>query len=69
MTDPRFKIPKATLLYNAKGEPVDLLLDSRPIGAPISANSPISVDFECSADFQTITLTLFVTGFKTEVQQ
>jgi hypothetical protein len=61
----QIKIPKATLVYNAKGKPVDLILDGWPFPAAISAADPIVTEFNPEADIQTINLTFFVREFKT----
>jgi hypothetical protein len=66
MTNPPFKIPKAVLVYDAEGRPIDLLLDGEPIPAPISASEPITAEFHCEAEIQTVTVTLFVRDFATE---
>lgn len=66
METPRFKIPKATLVYNAEGRPVDLLLDGEPFPAAISAAEPITAEFHPEAEIQTVTVTFFVRDFVTE---
>lgn len=68
MPNPRFEIPKATLVYDDKGEPVELYLNGEPFPAAISAHCPISVDFNAEANFQTITMTFFVRDFTTKQQ-
>jgi hypothetical protein len=68
MTNPPFKIPKAVLVYDNDGRPVDLLLDGEPFPAAISAAEPITAEFHAEADFQSVNVTFFVRDFRTEAK-
>jgi hypothetical protein len=64
MKDP---IPEATIIYNEKREPIDILINGHPFPAPIVASDPITVEFNAHNDFQTVTASFFVRNLSTHV--